>query len=237
MAEAYFWTPQFDCEWIPAARGIPRSKQKVMIVLHGRGDSIDSYREINDELGIPHMNYLLLNAPRRSRDGFSWFALEPRHKRGVRAVREKLFHVVDELKNFGWQSKDIYWLGHSQGCLVAADLALNHPDVFGGVVGVSGYVWFFRGWRQRARLSGALKTPWLFTHGTRDQVILPAEIREDVEELTAAEVPVHYAEFKKGHDFDFTREVPFIRRWIGGARARRLLEATGHKSARGGSRS
>jgi phospholipase/carboxylesterase len=208
-----FSTELFNHEWIPASRSVPRSRQKLMIVLHGRGDSLKAYRSIKQELRLPQMNYLLLNAPRRYGSGYSWYALEPRHERGLKRVRAMLFELVQELEAAGWKSQDIIWLGHSQGCLVSCDLVLNHPKPFAGLVGVSGYLWFFRGWRSKARTSGARRTPWLITHGTRDRVILPKEIREDIAVLTA-EVPVLYREFSKGHDFDYRSEVPFIRRWL-----------------------
>ncbi len=140
---------------------------------------------------------------------------------GAFAERARLFKLVAELEAFGWFPEDIFWMGHSQGAMVSADLVLNHPEAFGGLVGVSGYVWFFKGWRARAQRSGAKQTPWLFTHGTRDRVILPAEIREDIRELAAGALPVLYREFSKGHDFDHSREVPFIRKWIRDARLRK----------------
>ncbi|MES2964126.1 MAG: alpha/beta hydrolase [Bdellovibrionota bacterium] len=217
-----FVTSIFDHEWIPAAKSVPRSKQKVMVVLHGKGDSVEAFLEIQDELKLPHFNFLLLNAPKKYSGGYSWYALEPRHEEGVREARRKLFDLVDELAMAGWRPKDIFWMGHSQGALVASDLVLNHPEAFGGLVGVSGYVWFFRGWRARLKQSGALRTPWLFTHGTRDRVIKPNEIREDIAELVAGRVPVLYREFPKGHDFDYSNEVPFIRRWIRRPRPQRF---------------
>jgi phospholipase/carboxylesterase len=217
-----FKTTQFEHEWLPASRAIPRLRQKLMIVLHGRGDSLRAFRTIKSELRLAHFNYLLLNAPRRYLNGFSWYALEPHHERGVKAAREKLFTLVDELKAAGWQSQDIVWMGHSQGCLMACDLVLNHPDSFGGLVGVSGYLWFFKGWKKRAAESGALRTPWLLTHGTRDRIIPLAEIREDIEELLEGDVPVLYREFPKGHDFDHGEEVPFIREWIRTSRSVRI---------------
>jgi phospholipase/carboxylesterase len=220
MAGAGFQTSLFTSEWISASRSVPRSEQRVMIVLHGRGDSLESFRSIKQELRLKHMNYLLLNAPRRYERGYSWCALEPRHQKQISPLRQRLFTLVDELKLSGWRSEDLFWLGHSQGCLVACDLVLNHPDAFGGLIGVSGYLWFFRGWRERVRFSGAKRTPWLMTHGTRDQVISPREIREDVSYLTD-EVPVLYREFSKGHDFDYREEVPFIRSWIGRPRDER----------------
>jgi phospholipase/carboxylesterase len=220
-----FSTYLFQHEWIPASRSIPRSRQKVMIVLHGHGDSLKAFRDIKNELRIPNMNYLLLNAPRRFAEGYTWCALSPRTVSGVKQIREKLFALVDELKLAGWRPDEVFWMGHSQGCFVACDVVLNHPDVFGGLIGVSGYLRFFHGWKSRAAKSGARRTPWLITHGTRDRLIKLWEIRRDIQELTEGDVPVLFQEFLKGHDFDFRREVPFIRRWIGERRSRRLARA------------
>jgi phospholipase/carboxylesterase len=215
-----FTTSQFEFEWIPASRAVSRSSQRVMVVLHGHGDSLKAFRSIKSELRLPHMNYLLLNAPRKYAGGFTWGRLEPRTQKDMTPVRTKLFELVEELEQAGWRSEQIFWLGHSQGCLVACDLVLNHPKAFGGLIGVSGYVWFFRGWKNRARSSGARRTPWLITHGTRDRIIVPDEIREDVAKLTGV-VPVLYREFLKGHDFDYQSEVPFIRSWLAKSQSER----------------
>lgn len=214
MANVPFVSQVFDSEWISASRMVPRARQKLMIVLHGRGDSLKAFRSIKEELRLSHMNYLLLNAPRKYLAGFSWYALEPRHERGVKASRERLFQLLEELKQIGWEAKDILLMGHSQGCLMACDLVLNYPQAFAGLIGVSGYLWFFPGWKQKLARSGARRTPWLITHGTRDRVIFPDEIREDIAELSKGKIPVLYREFKKGHDFDYREEVPFIRNWL-----------------------
>ena len=193
-----------------------------MIVLHGRGDSMRAFLNIKNELRLPNMNYLLLNGPRKYSTGFAWCAVNPKEgSPSVLQIRARLFALIAELKAEGWQTKDIFLMGHSQGCLVACDLVLNYPEPFGALVGVSGYIWFAKGWQQRAAKSGALTTPWLMTHGTRDRVIPPFEIRADIAKLMDGDVPVHYEEFRKGHDFDFEKEVPFIRRWISDVRLAR----------------
>lgn len=216
---AGFSTSLFQSEWIPASRGVPRSRQKVMIVLHGQGDTLEAFRSLKRELRLPDFNYLLLNAPRRYLNGFSWCALDPRRTQSLKDVRSRLVFLVSELEQEGWDTKEIFWMGHSQGCLVACDLVLHHPKRFGGVIGVSGYLSFERDWRSRAMKTGARSTPWLITHGTRDRIIRPSEIREDVRELATARIHVLYREFSKGHDFDHRNEVPFIRSWIRSSRA------------------
>jgi phospholipase/carboxylesterase len=210
-----FSTPLFHSLWIPASPRVPRSQQKVLIVLHGRGDSANAYMNIKQELRLPNMNYLVLEAPRRYSDGYTWCALDPKPgSPSLLAIRARLFALIAELKAAGWKSNELFWMGHSQGCLVASDLVLHHPDAFGALIGVSGYIWFPRGWKSRAAKSGASRTPWLMTHGSRDRIIPPSEIRGLLAELARGPIRFEYEEFAKGHDFDFKHEVPFIRKWI-----------------------
>jgi predicted esterase len=146
--------------------------------------------------------------------GYSWGALSPKSTGRILEIRSRLFRLVEEFKREGYSTRDIYWLGHSQGALIASDLVLHHPEAFGAMIGVSGYVWLFRGWQSALKSSGAKRTPWLFTHGSRDRVIPLSEIRNDVKALTKGRVPVSMREFNKGHDFDYEAEVPFIGEWI-----------------------
>ncbi len=185
-----------------------------MIVLHGQGDSIDSFKDFDYELGLPWMNFLLLNAPDKFQDGYSWYDLEPNHARGVKRSRKLLQQLIFDLNYEGWRNKDIYLLGHSQGALMASDLVMNSQNPFAAVIGVSGYVWFFRGWKKQALSGAGARTPWLMTYGIRDSIIPPEEVTEDIEILCKAGLPVTSRAFKKGHDFNMSREVPFIRDWV-----------------------
>ncbi len=44
-----------------------------MVMLHGLGDSIEGYRWFPEAMGLPGMNYLLVNAPDEYYGGYSWF--------------------------------------------------------------------------------------------------------------------------------------------------------------------
>jgi len=57
-------TKLFSSQFISAQA----KSDKLMIVLHGRGDSIKPFAKFDEELQIPEMNYLLLNAPRKFLD-------------------------------------------------------------------------------------------------------------------------------------------------------------------------
>lgn len=201
-------TELFKHKFIPAKK----KSDLLMIVLHGRGDSIRPFYEFDDELDIPEMNYLLLNAPRKFLDGYTWYGEPPYQKDGVLKIRAKLFDLLNDLENQGWKSENIFLFGFSQGCLISADIGLNYPKKLGGVVGISGYFNFFPRWRNSLSLQ-AQRTPWLFTHGHQDDVLPIAETKFGVEKLRHAGLQVEWIEMEKDHVLK-EEEYPLIRKWV-----------------------
>lgn len=201
-------TELFKSKFIPAKK----KSERLMIVLHGKGDSIRPFRYFDDELGLPEMNYLLLNAPKKFLDGYSWYGDPPYERSGVLKIREKLLQLLNDLENQGWKSENIFLFGFSQGCLVSADVGMNYPKRLGGIVGISGYFHFYPRWRQQLS-KRALKTPWMFTHGRKDDVLKLDETRHGVEKLRDAGLRVDWVEFEKDHAL-IDAELPVIRRWV-----------------------
>ena len=76
----------------------------------------------------------------------------------------------------------------------------------------------------------------LFTHGRRDRVITPREIRGDIQQARALGFDVTYAEFEKGHEFEDPREMRFIQAWVQ-ARRWRSFPMSGVNDVRSGSAS
>jgi len=201
-------TDLFKHKFIPAKK----KSDLLMLVLHGRGDSIRPFYEFDDELDMPEMNYLLLNAPRKFLDGYSWYGEPPYQKGGVLKIREKLFDLLNDLEIQGWKSENIFLFGFSQGCLISADIGLHYPKKLGGVVGISGYFNFFPRWRNSLS-EQAQKTPWLFTHGHQDDVLPLAETKFGVEKLKHAGLKVDWVEMEKDHVLK-DEEYPLIRKWV-----------------------
>lgn len=210
---ACFSTTLFDHLFLRGRGRECVNERPLIIVFHGKGDSLEAYREIQREIGLAKFDVLLLNGPTKFAGGFKWIHDEPRHEKSLSVVRDQTFSLLEELKEYGYKTGNILFLGHSQGGRVAADIVLNSPDSFMGIIAVSSYVGFFDGWMDSS-VSGAWKTPWLFTHGTHDRVIRLSEIRQDIRELTKGKIPLTYKEFRKGHDFDHAQELPYIRRWV-----------------------
>jgi phospholipase/carboxylesterase len=201
-------TDLFKFKFIPARK----PSEKLMIVLHGKGDSIRPFRHFDEELNVPEMNYLLLNAPKKFLDGYSWYGDPPYEREGVLKIREKLMQLLTQLEMQGWKSENIFLFGFSQGCLISADIGLNYPKRLGGIVGVSGYFHFYPRWRQQSA-NDSLKTPWVFTHGRQDDLLKIDETKHGVEKLRDAGFDVDWIELDKEHVLT-DEEMPLIRKWV-----------------------
>jgi phospholipase/carboxylesterase len=198
------------------SRFIPASEpsSRLAVVLHGLGDSMAGFSQMPHWLGLPWLNYLLVNAPQRYYIGYAWFDLD-RPEPGVLAARERLRALFAELAAQGWPSADTLLFGFSQGCLMSLDFALRHPEPLAGIVGVSGYAYALE--RLETELHPrAREQSWLVTHGTHDELLPIAHTRAQVRQLQAAGIPIAWHEFAKTHTLDPEHELPLIRDWIAG---------------------
>lgn len=200
-------TDLFKSEFIASQR----ASEKLMIVLHGKGDSIRPFKTFDEEMRIPEMNYLLLNAPKKFLNGYSWYGDPPYQKDGVLKVRQRMFALLEDLQKQGWKAENIFLFGFSQGCLVSADVALNYPKKLGGVVGISGYFHFFPRWKRSLKKNKF--TPWLLTHGANDDVLPIEDTKFGIEKLKSAGVSIDFVESGKKHVLE-DKEYPIIRKWV-----------------------
>lgn len=198
----------FTHQYFPAEQ--PSSK--LIVVLHGLGDSSAGFTWMPREFNLPWLNYLLLNAPNPYMfDGYSWYDIDDPEP-GVLQGRALLQQLFAELAEQGWPSEDTVLFGFSQGCMMSIDFGLRWPHPLAGVVGVSGY----------ARLQNleeemhpqALKQHWLITHGMYDPLLPPEKTKAQVDKLVAAGLNIEWHEFGKDHSIDPYKEVPLLRSWI-----------------------
>lgn len=203
-------TDLFKYKFIPARK----KSDRLMIVFHGKGDSIRPFRHFDEEMRLSEMNYLLLNAPKRFLDGYSWYGDPPYERQGVFKIRQKVLQLLKELEAQGWRSEKIFLFGFSQGCLISADIGMSYPKRLGGIVGVSGYFHFYPRWRQQLS-KNSLKTPWVLTHGRQDDLLKIEETRHGVQKLRDAGFKVDWIELDKDHVLT-DEEMPLIRKWVKG---------------------
>src|SRR5215831_19165751 len=121
---------------------IPSShkSRRLLIMLHGLGDSIAGYRWLPSALNLPWLNYLLINAPDEYYGGYSWYDFIGDIIPGVTRSRKLLVELVDAQRAKGFPTEKTVLGGFSQGCLMSLEVGLRYPHRFAGIVGISGYV-------------------------------------------------------------------------------------------------
>ena len=197
-------------ELIPAAE---KKSRRLMIMLHGLGDSMDGYRWLPQAMNLPWLNYLLVNAPDEYFGGWSWFDYPNNISPGILRSRKLLFELLDDLRAKHFPAEQITLAGFSQGCLMTVDVGLRYPHKFAGLVGISG--WVFEIEKLLQEFSPVAKQQRLLvTHGEFDQVIPFAKVREQARQLKSAGLDVEWCEFPKDHTIHGEEEISVIREFV-----------------------
>ena len=199
-----------DFELIPAT---DRDSRRLMVMLHGLGDSLEGFRWFPPALNLSWLNFALVNAPDDYYGGFSWFDFEGDPKPGVERSFRLLVELLDALRVRGFPTEETTLGGFSQGCLMSIEVALRYPHRLAGVVGISGRVSHPE--KLVADLSPvAMQQRFFISHGTMDPVIPFALAREHVNVLKAAGLRVEWHELVKAHTIVGEDELELIREFV-----------------------
>ena len=199
-----------DTDFVPAKE---KESRRLMILLHGLGDSMEGYRWAPAALQLPWMNYLFVNAPDTYYTGFSWYDFAGSAAPGIQRSREYLFKLLDGLRGKNFPTDQTVLFGFSQGCLMTIDVGLRYPHRFAGLIGVSGYVHVPE--ILLKELSPVAKQQRiLMTHGTQDTLVPFAKVKEQVKFLQAGGLPIEWHEFHKAHTIAGEAELSVIRGFI-----------------------
>ena len=186
---------------------------RLLIMLHGLGDSLAGYRWMPEALGLPWLNYLLVNAPDQYFGGYSWYDFIGDIAPGVERSRKLIFQLLDAQRERGFPAEQIVLGGFSQGSLMSLEVGLRYPHLLAGIIGISGYV--CNPEKLIAELSPlALQQRVLITHGTLDPLIPFALVREQVNVLKSAGLHIEWHEFVKPHTIAGEPELEVMRDFI-----------------------
>jgi phospholipase/carboxylesterase len=195
-------------DFVPATES---GSKKLMVVMHGLGDSMDGYRWVQEAMQVPWLNYLLVNAPDPYYNGFAWFDLYSNAGVGIERSRKLLFALIEDLKKKGHQPSDMVISGFSQGCLMSMEMALHYPERFAAIVGISGWV---HSPETTELTSVAKEQRILMTHGTQDPLVPIEAVRKQVTELQKRGLQIEWREFVKAHTIAGETELKVIRQFL-----------------------
>ncbi|HXB60031.1 MAG TPA: hypothetical protein VNU95_10720 [Candidatus Acidoferrales bacterium] len=197
-------------ELVPASE---KNSKRLLVMLHGLGDSIEGYRWMSETLDLPWLNVLLVNAPDKYYEGFSWFDYPDNMGPGILRSRKLLFDLLEDLRARGYPADQITLGGFSQGGLMTMDAGLRYPHRLAGLVDISG--WIFEIENLLKELSPvAREQRLLITHGPFDPVIPFDPVREQANTLRVAKLKVEWHQFPKGHTIYGHEEVSVIREFV-----------------------
>lgn len=204
-------TDRFTYRYVPA-RAIPAAGEKVLVVFHGLGDSLQGFTWMPQELDIPGLSYFLVNAPDDYYGGFAWFDFEGDRVPGVLRSRKLILGLLQELIEQGVRPEDIILFGFSQGCLMALDAGLRAPMRLGGIVGVSGWLAFKEEY-PAAFSAFAKRQKFLVTHGLRDPLLPFALSKAQCEYLKSLGIDLEFRSYDKEHTI-LPDELEGIKAWV-----------------------
>ena len=202
-------------ELIPA---VEEDSKSLMVVLHGLGDTMEGYRWLPDAMGLPWLNYLLVNAPDDYSGGFSWYDIYENPGPGVERSRKALFELLDAQREASFPADQIFQFGFSQGCLMTMEVAMRYPHRLAGCVGVSGYI--HEPEQAITELSPVAKEQKiLFTLGTFDPLIPAEKVKGQLNLLWKdGGMQIQSEELPKEHTIAGEEELSLIRDFISAAR-------------------
>jgi phospholipase/carboxylesterase len=198
-----------DTDFIAAAE---QGSRRLMIVLHGLGDSMEGYRWWPDAMQLPWLNYLLANAPDPYYGGFAWYDLQDPEE-GVRRSSKLLLQLLDQWMDKDFPTEQIVLFGFSQGCLMAVEIGARLRRRLAGIVGISGYVLDPEDLVKHLG-AAALSQRILMTHGTQDPLIPIDRVRPQIEILRRAGLQIQWHEFVKGHTIAGEAEMAVVRGFV-----------------------
>ena len=182
------------------------SKAPLLVLLHGYGsnenDLFSFAAELPKELCI-----IALRAPYGLEPyGHAWYAINfdanQNKWNDVEQAKESMAIIMNCVNSaqslYDTDPSNISLLGFSQGCILSIALALNHPEKFKNIIGLSGYI--CKEFLNDPQDEKAYKhLNFYCSHGSSDQVIPVEWARETPKHLESLGIKNHYSEFPVGH--------------------------------------
>lgn len=188
--------------------------KKLMIILHGRGDSSAGFTFLPPYLDMDDMNYLLLDAPYDYYGGFSWYDLPPNQLEGISYSSSILAETLDSLFEEEFNAHESFLFGFSQGALLTFEFGARYKKVLAGYIAISGYIYDAQNLLKEMN-PDVKASNWLCTHGTYDDVLPYNTSKAQVETLQNGGFDIEFKSYEKTHTVA-EDELKMLAEWIKG---------------------
>jgi phospholipase/carboxylesterase len=186
--------------------------KKIMIILHGRGDSAEGFTWLPPYLNIDDMNYLLLYAPYDYFGGYSWYDLDPNQLPGIKHSSSILTEIFDTIFEKDFNIEESFLFGFSQGSLLTFEFGARYKSAMAGYIAVSGFIYDPE--LLLKEMNPKLKEAnWLCIHGTQDEALSYEVSKTQVEFLQNSGFKITFKSYNKTHTI-IEEELEMIKKWI-----------------------
>ena len=143
--------------------------------MHGWKGNRSSMEHVANALNMKYAQWTFIQGPYAVSDNeYSWF--DGNEKEGWRYQEsfDLLHHAILNLNKSGFPNSKIFLLGFSQGACLAMEFIIRQEFSLGGIIPIAGFIGKIDRFKNDI-VNGAQDTPVLLIHGSRDEMVLPAE--------------------------------------------------------------
>ena len=178
----------------------------LIILLHGYGSTMHDLASLAPEIDPHNFVYICPNAPhpislRPGLIGYAWARLDSTHIQQDKNLTNKLFNLFLEevLAKYHPVSGQILIGGFSQGAMVSYRIGLPNPDLFAGIIALSGRIDDMT--EINADLPIESRAQKIFiSHGVTDPLISIGEARQSLAFLKNHGYNPNYFEYDIAHE-------------------------------------
>ncbi|HEY4154961.1 MAG TPA: dienelactone hydrolase family protein [Puia sp.] len=111
---------------------------RVLIMMHGRGATAESILSLAGQLRVNDFALIAPQALNRTWYPYSFMATPAQNEPALSASLSRLKELLNQLNGQGISSKNIYFLGFSQGASLILEFACRNATRYGGIVAFTG---------------------------------------------------------------------------------------------------
>eukprot|EP00039_Didymoeca_costata_P026009 m.14690 g.14690 ORF g.14690 m.14690 type:complete len:181 (+) comp5188_c0_seq1:1002-1544(+) len=127
------------------------------------------------------------------------------HIRGLSRCRKLVHKLIQRLSRCGWDSRDVYMFGFSQGGTVVLDFVISTSFSMGGAISVSGPLFEWHTKKEHRQTKGEA-APLLLTLGCKDPNVSMQNARQVAKKLRSSGLNLEISEFERGHGMPNTKD-------------------------------
>ena len=155
-------------------QSLERTK-RVIIALHGWTGNINSLQPIAKLWKFLATEWVYIQGPyKEKQEEYSWFGGNNKIGWECEKSFQKLNDLIEDLLMNGYQNKEIFILGFSQGACLAMEFMIRQQFSLGGVIAISGFIKNKNDFKKDQNILSK-NTRVLLLHGNEDNIIYPEE--------------------------------------------------------------